>query len=110
MNNPGHHQLFRVRSLSGRRRAGRACRSTRGSLARTSRFSGYREPDKCPVTLALALVAQWIEHLPPKQGVARSIRAGGSLGVVRAERLVAEKGGGHRVSPVAACADGENPS
>src|SRR5262245_52519152 len=24
-----------------------------------------------------ALVAQWKEHLPPKQGVARSIRAGG---------------------------------
>lgn len=26
----------------------------------------------------LASIAQWIEHFPPKEGVARSIRAGGA--------------------------------
>ena len=42
--------------------------------------------------MMFALVAQWIEHLPPKQGVARSIRAGGTREVGLAERREAATG------------------
>ena len=44
-------------------------------------FAVWPTNDPHLVTLATwqAAVTQWIEYLPPKKGVARSIRAGGAI-------------------------------
>ena len=41
----------------------------------------------CYYSWLFAPIAQWIEHLPPKKGVARSIRAGGANTAYTDEKL-----------------------